>query len=70
MSKSQETYNKKQREKKRDLKKKKKLEKRELRKDEPKKGVEIAWASAPENRTLTQEEKASKETNRVNSTDK
>ncbi|MGB0869383.1 MAG: hypothetical protein ACPG6V_08400 [Flavobacteriales bacterium] len=65
-----ETYNKKQREKKRELKKKMKLEKREQKKDSPKKGPQIDWSLAPENKTLTQEEKASKEANRLNNTKK
>ena len=56
MARSQETFNKKQREKKRLEKKKSKLEKRENRKNNEKGSIEIDWASAPENNTLTSEE--------------
>ena len=55
MARSQETFNKKQREKKRLEKKKSKLEKRENRKNNEKSSIEIDWASAPENNTLTSE---------------
>lgn len=61
MSKSQETFYKKQREKDRAQKKKMKLEKRVMKKDNGEKGLEIDWSSAPENKTLSQQEYASKE---------
>ena len=47
MARSQETFNKKQREKKRLEKKKSKLEKRENRKNNEKGSIEIDWDSAP-----------------------
>lgn len=56
-----ETYEKKQREKKRDLKKKMKLEKRLLKKDGSQNSTEIAWDSAPVNRTLSAIEISEKE---------
>lgn len=56
MSKSQETYLKKQREKKRLQKKKEKMENKNLRRDQDKGGLEIDWDSAPENLTLSKEE--------------
>lgn len=61
-----DTYNKKQREKKRELKKKMKLEKRELKKDSPKKDPLIAWGDAPENKTLTPAERSAKESIKEN----
>lgn len=61
MSKSQETFYKKQREKERAQKKKIKQEKREIKRDSAEKGLEIDWSSAPENKTLSQQELASKE---------
>lgn len=70
MSKSQETFLKKQREKERIRKKKIKLEKRELKKENNSVGLEIDWSSAPENKTLTQVELARKEANRVINTNK
>lgn len=66
MSRSQETFNKKQREKDRARKKKMKLEKRDSKKDNASQGLEIDWSSAPENKTLTQQEVATKEAIRVN----
>ena len=56
MARSQETFNKKQREKDRARKKKEKLEKREERKTEGG-GIEIDWSLAPENLTLTENER-------------
>lgn len=46
-SKSQITFNKKQKEKQRAQKKKIKMEKRESKKDSTKKGLEINWSIAP-----------------------
>lgn len=66
MSRSQETFNKKQREKDRANKKKFKIEKREAKKDNTERGLEIDWSSAPENRTLTHEEQALKDANKAN----
>ena len=56
MARSQETFNKKQREKDRARKKKEKLEKREERKTDGG-GIEIDWSLAPENLTLTENER-------------
>ena len=70
MARSQETFNKKQREKKRLEKKKSKLEKRENRKNNEKGSIEIDWASAPENNTLTSEELAYRKNQRQNNTKK
>lgn len=56
MSKSQETYLKKEREKKRILKKKQKLEKRDMRRDKEPTDIELDWESAPVNNTLSSEE--------------
>ena len=70
MARSQETFNKKQREKKRLEKKKSKLEKRVNRKNNEKGSIEIDWASAPENNTLTSEELASRKNQRQNNTNK
>lgn len=56
MGRSQETYLKKQREKKRAKKKQDKKDKKELRQAESV-GAEIDWSSAPINETLTEEEK-------------
>ncbi len=60
MGRSQETFNKKQREKNRERKKKEKLEKKESRRASSTGGSEIDWESAPENRTLTAEEERQK----------
>jgi hypothetical protein len=60
-SKSQITFNKKQKEKQKAQKKKAKMEKRELKKTENNNGLEINWSIAPKNRTLTPNDKASKE---------
>ena len=60
MGRSQETFNKKQREKNRNLKKKEKLEKKEMRRASSSGGSEIDWESAPENKTLTQDEERQK----------
>ena len=56
MSRSQETFNKKQREKERARKKKEKMAKREERRENSDTGLEIDWSSAPENKTLSAEE--------------
>lgn len=56
MARSQETFNKKQREKSRAKKKKDKLEKRLAKKDDDSKGIQIDWESAPVNNTLTEAE--------------
>jgi len=60
MGRSQETFNKKQREKNRERKKKEKLEKKENRRASSAGGSEIDWDSAPENKTLTQDEERQK----------
>lgn len=64
-SKSQITFNKKEKEKQRAQKKKIKMEKRESKKDSIKKGLEINWSIAPKNNTLTPFEKELKESNRL-----
>ena len=64
MGRSQETFNKKQREKTRERKKREKLEKKENRRASSSGGSEIDWDSAPENKTLTQEEMKQKANNR------
>jgi hypothetical protein len=64
-----DTYNKKQREKKRELKKKMKLEKKELKKENPSKGPQIDWANAPENKTLTPEERMNQESIKQHNTE-
>ena len=51
-------------------KKKSKIEKRENRKNNEKSSIEIDWASAPENNTLTSEELASRKNQRQNNTKK
>lgn len=66
MSRSQETFNKKLREKKRAKKKETKTEKRGLRKSNSAGGLEIDWSSAPENKTLSESEKTQKSQNQVN----
>ncbi|CAM1366301.1 hypothetical protein TPENAI_50271 [Tenacibaculum litopenaei] len=65
-TKSQITFNKKQKEKLKAQKKKLKLEKRESKKKQNKTGLEINWAIAPKNNTLTPIEKELKESNRLN----
>lgn len=69
MGRSQETFNKKQREKNRDRKKKDKLEKKETRRSSSSGGSEIDWESAPENKTLTQDEERQKTNNRKQNKD-
>ncbi|MFY7671201.1 hypothetical protein ACOSP6_08985 [Tenacibaculum sp. MEBiC06402] len=64
-SKSQITFNKKQKEKQKAQKKKAKMEKRELKKTESSNGLKINWSIAPKNRTLTPNDKASKEAQRI-----
>lgn len=66
MAKSQQTYFKKQREKERAKRKQEKLEKKELRRENESAMPEIDWSSAPENKTLTQEEEAQKQKNKAN----
>ncbi len=66
MSRSQETFNKKQREKERARKKKLKQEKRDSRRENGDTGLEIDWSSAPENKTLTEAERAKMESNKGN----
>ncbi|CAL2095692.1 Cold-shock protein [Tenacibaculum sp. 190524A02b] len=65
-SKSQITFNKKEKEKKRAKKKELKMMKKESRKEGKKNGLEIDWSLAPNNKTLTQEEKVIKEANKTN----
>ncbi|TNE54754.1 MAG: hypothetical protein EP338_06350 [Bacteroidetes bacterium] len=67
MSRSQETFNKKQREKKRAQRKKEKLEKKELRRGDSTAAIEIDWSSAPENKTLSDAEEAQKTRNKQQS---
>ena len=64
MGRSQETFNKKQREKNRNLKKKEKLEKKEMRRQSSAGVSEIDWDSAPVNNTLTQDEERQKANHR------
>ena len=64
MGRSQETFNKKQREKNRERKKKEKFDKKENRRASSPGGSEIDWDSAPENKTLTQDEEKQKANNR------
>ena len=64
MGRSQETFFKKQREKNRERKKKEKFEKKENRRASSTGGSEIDWESAPENKTMTQDEMEQKEQNR------
>jgi len=64
MAKSQETFLKKQREKDRAQKRKMKIQKRETKKEGTEKGLEIDWSSAPENKTLTEAERALLEVNK------
>ena len=66
MSRSQETFNKKQREKERARKKKEKQSKREERREKDVSGLEIDWSSAPENKTLSQQEQKIKDANKAN----
>lgn len=70
MSRSQETFNKKQREKERARKKKEKQSKREERREKDVSGLEIDWSSAPENKTLTEKDQAKKEANKSNNINK
>ena len=70
MSRSQETFLKKQREKERAQKKKAKQEKRDTKRDSTQKGLEIDWSSAPENKTLSQQESAAKEAVKSNNLNK
>lgn len=63
MARSQETFNKKQREKERARKKKAKRDKRDLRRDSSESGLQIDWSSAPENNTLTEAEREQQQKN-------
>ena len=65
MGRSQETFLKKQRETERATKKKEKQEKKELRRENSSSGPEIDWGSAPENKTLSKEEEAQKQNNKL-----
>ena len=69
MARSQETFLKKEREKKRLKKKKEKQEKRAFKEKGEKSGIpEIDWDSAPENKTLTEYEKSQRVTNKRSDT--
>ena len=57
MARSQETYLKKQREKKRSKRKMDKREKSDEKRAREKKGIEISWDLAPVNLTMSKEEK-------------
>ena len=70
MSRSQETFNKKQREKDRAKKRKEKLEKKSAKRDKERTGLEIDWSSAPENMTLSQEEEAQRANTKSNNINK
>lgn len=70
MGRSQETFLKKQREKERAKKKREKQEKKELRRENGSSGPEIDWGSAPENKTLSKEEEAQKQKNKLNNQNK
>lgn len=61
MSRSQQTFSKREKEKKRAKRKKEKMEKRAARKEESGGGLEIDWSMAPENHTLSDEEKRERE---------
>ncbi len=66
MSRSQETFFKKQREKERAKRKKEKREKKEAKKQQSdNSGLEIDWSSAPENVTLTPEEEKLRASNKT-----
>ena len=65
-TKSQITLRKKEKEKQRARKKKLKMDKKELKKNTVKKEPEINWDIAPKNKTLTEKEKAFKESNKLN----
>lgn len=64
MSRSQETFLKRQREKDRNQKKKAKREKRDTKRDQSNGGLEIDWSSAPENKTLTPNEEKLRASNK------
>ena len=70
MARSQNAFIKKKREQERAKKKKEKQEKKEARKKEEKNGPEIDWESAPENKTLTQDEERQKNNNEKQSNNK
>ncbi len=64
MSRSQETFNKKEREKKRRKKQMEKQMKKEERRSSDSSGLEIDWDSAPVNKTLTSEEEQKRKENK------
>jgi hypothetical protein len=64
MSRSQETFLKRQREKDRNQKKKAKREKRDAKREHSTGGLEIDWSSAPENKTLTPNEEKLRASNK------
>lgn len=64
MARSQETFNKKQREKNRAKKKKEKIDKRLSKKDDESSGIAIDWESAPVNNTLTKAEEEKRAANK------
>ena len=64
MSRSQETFLKRQREKDRNQKKKAKREKRDAKRDQSNGGLKIDWSSAPENKTLTSNEEKLRASNK------
>ncbi len=66
MARSQDTFLKKQREKERTRKKQMKKEKKEQRRENSSSEPEIDWSSAPENKTLSKEEEAQKDKNKLN----
>lgn len=67
MGRSQETFFKKEREKKRLKKKKEKQEKRAAKEKGDKSGIpDIDWSSAPENKTMSEQQKNEKAQNRRN----
>ena len=66
---SQETFEKKEREKKRAMKKRQKLAKKEAKAAEDKQELTIDWSSAPENKTLSQSEESERAATKVKNTD-
>ena len=70
MSRSQQTFNKRQREKERAKRKQEKREKKDMKRGGESQGLEIDWSSAPENLTLSDKEEAQKAKNKANNTNK
>ena len=66
---SQETFAKKEREKKRIMKKRQKHAKKEAKASEEKQGLTIDWSSAPENKTLSQSEESKRAETKVKNSD-